>query len=307
MINYNNENTLKTNEEENLYVKYNQTACVDTNLLSNESNITADYKKPKLKTEILQDKIYNIQERINKLKEIMYINEENKTVKIDSILQVSKSINSQLNNIEQDNSYTNKIELEIKNYKNSEGLLLLALSLFKSKLENKTISNSYNQIIDENKNLKQTIKIQKQNIDELLKNNNELFKIKTLQEENIENLKNNNFSNNNTISSNKLKNKFEIDKISNKLFNDPNIIEGYNMNNNLWDRENVGYDNTYMVGNSNNIEDFAKDKNLWIGNQINNINSSRINKTNDNNISYGNINKQNNMSRYGNMILSKKN
>lgn len=235
----------------------------------------------KTKTEILYDKILSLESRIQNLKENS-INNETEVVKLNEQLNQLKQIHSKISSEEISQSKT--IDEGIKSFK-QEGISLLSLDIIKLKNENIELQKeilSLKSALHKNDEVNFSLQA---TINKLINTNSELSQINKLQEEHIANLKGRVFEDNPRIELNKKRNQLSL--------NDQIIPEGQNMNNNLWDRSNLGYNK------ESKIDEFAKEKNLWIGSITSNSNMQQLKGMNDK--------PDTNMRKYSQLLISNKN
>lgn len=235
----------------------------------------------KLRTEDLSDRIIKLEKQLNYIS-LNHINDQETEVsKLQQLLSQLKDIQNTLNYKKEDEIIENSIN-EFK----EDGLLLLNIDNVKLRQDKEDIMNEMKKMKEQMKKIQEQNILFKSNITELIQSNNELIQINALQEEHINNLKGKAFGAdlNPSIEQNKKRNSL--------LVNDQRILEGQNMNNNLWDKSNIGYNKEFK------IDDYAKEKQLWIGNASHNLESVRKSQQDE---------PKSNMRQYSKMLISNKN
>lgn len=233
----------------------------------------------KLRTELLQDRIDAMQKRLQDLKQTSAFTEEEDDQGLKNIYTNSSDLNSKYLKIKSDEE--NVLNKEITQFKN-EGLLLLNIDNLALRNKNLSLEEEVLRLKQEIKTLNSNSVIQMSMIAELTKTNEELIQINLMQEQHISNLKGKAFGGD-------ISNKYEANRKRQSLVNEYSIPEGVNMNNNLWDKDNVGYQRQYK------IDDFAKEKQLWISNTSNTLNKLKADNTL--NVAPNNVNVVGNQSR----------
>jgi hypothetical protein len=234
----------------------------------------------KLRTEELSDRILKLEQQLNIIT-FKHINEqEDEVSKLQLLLNQLKELQNTINLQNQDVIIDNSI----KDFKEN-GLLLLNIDNVRLRQDKEEINNEMKDIREQMKKLQEQNIMLKSNITELIQSNNELLQINTLQEQHINNLKGKAFGAdlNPMVDQNK--------KSNSLLLNDQRILEGQNMNNNLWDKNNID------INKELKIDDYAKDKQLWIGNASQSLDSVRKSQEEP----------KTNMRQYSKMLISNKN
>lgn len=258
-----------------------------------------DIKEP-TRLEIIDKRIINIEKRIKLL--INNIGEDNIQVqKIKRILEQAQEQKAELT--KQVHKSDQIIDSEITKFK-KEGLITLNVEVLRQKHKLSNKNDEYNNLKEEILRLNSQLTQHKSNINELISVNKEIMQVNILQEEHINKLKSNAYGGD--ISSKYEITKYKMSKQDNKIY------DNINMNNNLWDKENIGY-----TKNNGKFEEFSKENQLWLGNVNNNIEKIK----NDNSLKSSNLkgvynnmignNADNNnvasgsMKKYGSLVMNK--